>query len=281
MNKIFSMAVLLLLSAVGFCGKAHADGTWVNCSRTSGYYQYFDSATIQVGKDAAAGDIIGSWVTSSNPTAWTCSHVNQYQSYTIPMAVQAYPPYAVWGTATVDGQSYNVYNTVVKTGLGYIARWRYTVNGQTSDWYRLTVMNGVYQTPSELFNVSYDSSVPSWNIGVDVQVRFVKTSGSLTAGTNLAFDPMYMRTYQVYDNNVSTGTGTYMIAQYQAGNLNIVTTGGTCTTSDVAVSLPDVGRNLFTGVGSVAGRTDFALNFTQCPGGWRASVICSPPLPTL
>ncbi|MGU3414498.1 fimbrial protein [Enterobacteriaceae bacterium C34A] len=258
---------LLLLAASGFSASALADGTWVNCNRTNGYYQYFSSTSIQVGKDAAVGDLLGTWVTSANPTAWTCSHVSQYQSYTVPMAVQGYPPYTIWGTTQVDGQTYNVYNTVVKAGLGYVARWRYTVKGQTSDWYPLTVANGVYQTPSQLFNVSYDSSATSWNIGVDVQVRFVKTSTSLTAGSTSVFDPMYMRTYQTYGGSSFTGGGTYMIADFLAGNLNVVTTGGTCTTSDVSVTLPPVSRSEFTGVGFTAARTDFALNFTQCPAG--------------
>ncbi|VFS00420.1 Uncharacterised protein [Citrobacter koseri] len=34
----------------------------------------------------------GTWATSYNPTAWTCSHRTNYQSYAIPMAVQGYPP---------------------------------------------------------------------------------------------------------------------------------------------------------------------------------------------
>ncbi|WP_195440280.1 fimbrial protein [Klebsiella oxytoca] len=244
---------------------ARADGTWVNCERTNGYYQYFDSATVQVGKDAAVGDLLGTWLSSYNPTAWTCSHRTNYQSYIVPMAVQGYPPYTIWGTTQVDGQTYSVYNTAVKTGLGYIARWRYTVQGQTSEWYPLTSTNGVYQTPSQLFNATYSGS--SWNVGVDVQIRFVKTSTSLTAGSMPVFDPMYMRTYQNYSGTSSVGSGTYMIADFLAGGLVISTTGGTCTTSDITVNLPPVSRSDFTGVGVTAARTDFNLNFTQCPAG--------------
>lgn len=256
---------LAVLSEIS--GYAHADGTWVDCARTSGYYQYFDSTTVQVGKDAAMGDLLGTWLTSANPTAWTCSHRTIYQGYSVPMAVQGYPPYTVWGTTQVDGQTYNVYNTAVKAGLGYIARWRYTVKGQTSDWYPLTVANGVYQTPSQLFTASYDSSAPSWYIGVDVQIRFVKTSTSLTAGPTAVFDPMYMRHYQTYNSSASTGGGTYMIAEFLSGGLIISTTGGTCTTSDVNVTLPAVSRSEFTGVGFTTARTDFSLGFTQCPAG--------------
>lgn len=267
MKQIMQRIFFILLASAGLSQTALADGTWVNCERTSGYYQYFSSTAVQVGKDAAVGDLLGTWITSSNPTAWTCSHLTGAQSYTVPMAVQGYPPYTIWSTMQVDGQTYSVYNTAVKVGLGYIARWRYTVKGQTSDWYPLTVANGVYQTPSQLFNVSYDSSAASWNIGVDVQIRFVKTSTSLTAGTTSVFDPMYMRTYQTYSGGTSVGSGSYMIADFLAGNLTIVTTGGTCTTSDINVTLPPVSRSEFTGVGFTAARTDFALTLTQCPAG--------------
>ncbi|CAD5358510.1 protein of unknown function [Enterobacter cancerogenus] len=74
------------------------------------------------------------------------------------MAVQGHTLYTIWETTSVDGQTYNVSKTAVKVGLGYIARWCYTVKGQTSDWYTLTVVNGVYQTPSQLFSISYDNS---------------------------------------------------------------------------------------------------------------------------
>lgn len=265
MKSIVMGVVLSFLTLVAMCGVARADGTWVNCNRTNGYYQYFDSTTIQVGKDAAVGDLLGTWVTSYNPTAWTCSHRTNYQSDAIPMAVQGYPPYTIWGTTQVDGQSYNVYNTVVKAGLGYIARWRYTVKGQTSDWYPLTVANGVYQTPPQLFTATGDAS--TWSLGVDVQIRFVKTSASLTAGSTSVFDPMYMRHYQTYGGSTSVGSGTYMIADFLAGGLVISTTGGTCTTSDVTVNLPPASRTDFSGVGYTTARTDFNLSFTKCPAG--------------
>jgi major type 1 subunit fimbrin (pilin) len=267
MTKIVRILVLHLFVLAGSIGFARADGTWVNCERIGGiYYQYFDSATVQVGKDAAVGDMLGSWLTSSNPAAWTCQHRTNYQSYTVPMAVQGYPPYTVWGTKQIDGQTYNVYNTAVKTGLGYVARWRYTVKGQVSDWYPLTAAAVTYQTPSQLFNVSYDGTT-SWNIGVDVQIRFVKTATTLTAGPTAVFDPMYMRHYQTYSGGTSVGSGTYMIADFRSGGLVISTTGGTCTTSDVSVELPPASRAGFSGVGYTTSRTDFDLVFTKCPAG--------------
>lgn len=265
MKNTVKVLVLSFTAFITMCSTTYADGRWVNCERTNGYYQYFDSTTVQVGKDAAVGDILGTWLSSYNPTAWTCTHRSAYQAYIIPMAIQGYPPYTIWGTTQVDGQTYNVYNTTVKTGLGYIARWRYTVQGQTSEWYPLTSTTGVYQTPTQLFNTAHDGN--SWSLGVDVQLRFVKTSTSLTAGSTPAFDPMYMRTYQYYEGSSSVGAGTYMIADFLAGRLVISTTGGTCTTSDVIVNLPTVSRSEFKGVGVTAARTGFNLNFTQCPSG--------------
>lgn len=268
MKKIIRVIALCLLTFVGLCGYAKADGTWVNCERTNGYYQYFNSATVEVGKDAQVGDLLGGWLTSSNPTAWTCKHVTSYQGYTVAMTAQGDPPYAANGSTQVDGQTYTIYNTVVKTGLGYILRWRYTIKGQTSDWFPLTgTVPGMYETPGPSYNVSYDSNNPSWNIGVDVQIRFVKTATTLTAGTTGIFDPIYMRHYQTYGGSSFAGSGTYMIAEFKSGGLNISTTGGTCTTSDVTVNLPPVSRSEFTGVGYTTARTDFDLVFTQCPAG--------------
>lgn len=267
MKNVIKIILAVLLTLADISNTVMADGTWINCNRTKGYYQYFNSTSIQIGKDAAVGDLLGTWVTSANPTAWTCSHRSNYQSYSVLMGVEGYPPYAIWGNKVVDGQTYHVYDTAVKTGLGYIARWRYTVKGQTSEWYALNTATGTHQTPFTLFNARYDGSQYSWNIGVDVQVRFVKTSDSLTAGSTTVFDPMYMRTYQTYGGSKYSGTGTYMIADFLAGNLDVITTGGTCTTSDVSVNLPSVSRSDFTGVGYTTARTDFNLNFRQCPAG--------------
>lgn len=269
MKRIIRVVTWSLLAFVGVCGYARADGTWINCERTSGYYQYFASTTIQVGKDAVVGDLLGGWITSSNPTAWTCSHRTQYQGYTVAMTAQADPPYVTVGSTQVDGESYTIYTTAVKAGLGYIARWRYTIKGQTSDWFPLRgTVAGAYETPGPSYNISYDSNQPTWNMGMDVQIRFVKTSTALNAGTTVSpFDPIYVRHYQSYGSSYFEGSGTYMIAEFLSGGFSISTTGGTCTTSDVTVNLPPVGRSEFTGVGYTTARTDFNLLFAQCPAG--------------
>ncbi|VTT28061.1 fimbrial protein [Klebsiella pneumoniae] len=262
------IGIKLCIFFIFTCGSFHAiaDGKWVDCKRTQGYYQYFNSTTVQVGKDSQVGDMLGTWLTSSNPTAWTCVHRANSISISPQMAVQGYPPYRVWGTTQTDGQTYNVYATAVKAGLGYIARWRYRIKGQSSEWYSLTVPNGVYQTPAELFNVSYDDGQPYF-IGIDVQIRFVKTADSLRAGTMAVFDPLYLRHMQISEGATDYGTSTYMIAEFLAGGLNISTTGGTCTTPDVYVNLPMVSRSEFTGIGYTTAMTNFNLRFKQCPAG--------------
>ncbi|HGA3108488.1 TPA: fimbrial protein [Enterobacter hormaechei] len=265
--NIKTIVSILMLGLFSYIQPTYADGRWINCSRTNGYYQYYESTTVQIGKDAKVGDLLGTWVSSINPTAWTCSHRESYKNNVIPLTVQGYPPYTVWGTLNVDGQNYNVYNAVTKRGLGYIARWRYNVKGTVSDWVPLTVRNGVYQTPSQFVNIKYDSSNPTWNLGVDVQVRFVKTADTLTAGNVGLFDPMYMRHYQTFNGNDDAGTGTYMIAQFKAGNLGIITDGGTCTTPNVNVELPLVSRSEFKNIGYTAARTDFSLKLNECPQG--------------
>ncbi|QXD01097.1 fimbrial protein [Klebsiella sp. PL-2018] len=268
MKKIIRIVAWSFLAFVGVCGYARADGTWVNCNRTNGVYQYFSSTTILVGKDAVVGDLLGGWMTSSNPTAWTCNHVSRYQSYTVGMTAQADPPYVAVGSTQVDGQTYTIYDTTHKPGLGYIARWRYTIRGQTSDWFPLRgKIPGTYETPGPFYNVNYDSSNPTWNIGLDVQVRLVKTTKSLTAGPVVsAIDPIYVRHYQKYGLSYFPGGGSYIIAQNPLGGVNIVT-GGTCTTSDVKVNLPPAARSEFTGVGYTTARTDFNLLFSKCPAG--------------
>jgi major type 1 subunit fimbrin (pilin) len=259
-----NLLILFFFAACSF--KAIADGKWVDCKRTQGYYQYFDSTTVQVGKDSQVGDMLGTWLTSSNPSAWSCVHDPKAESISPQMAVQGYPPYRVWGTTQADGQTYNVYVTAVKAGLGYIARWRYKIKGQASEWYPLTVSNGVYQTPAELFTVTYDDGQPYF-IGIDIQIRFVKTADSLRAGTMAVFDPMYLRHMQISEGSTDYGTLSYMISEFLAGGLNISTTGGTCTTPDVNVNLPAVSRSEFTGIGYTTAMTNFSLNFRQCPAG--------------
>lgn len=257
------LAGLMALLAVS--GHAWADGTWIDCVRTSGYYQFFNTATIEVGKDAAVRDLLGTWQTSPGPNVWTCTPRANSQGATIEMTVAGASPYANQGyNLDVDGQSYRVYNTVVKTGLGYIARWRYTINGQTSDWTPLTAVSG-QQLPSERITLS--GITTSFTISTEVQMRYVKTDNALSAGSPSLFDPIYMRHFQTNGSSTFYGDGTYMIAQVKSGGLNISTNTGTCTTPNVTVTLPEASTSDFSGPGYTTARKDFTLNFNKCPAG--------------
>lgn len=255
--------VILTLYLLAHAGTASAEGIYVNCARNSGYYQYFDSATIQMGRDSKVGDVLGGWFSSPNATAWSCAPNSNYQQ-PVQFSVQGYPPYSALSSVNIDGKTYTVYNTVVKTGLGYVARWRYTINGKTTDWQPLTINAGGQQTHPESITVNYTGT--RFYIGVDVQIRFIKTTTGLTAGAIPLFDPMYMRHLQTYNGASAPGDLTYMIAQFKAGNSSIIS-GGTCITPNVNVNLPESSVSQFNGPGSVAGRKAFNLAFNQCPAG--------------
>lgn len=260
---------LVIVIFLFYAADTKADGTWIDCDRTSGYYQYFDPLTINVGKDSVVGSVIGGWTYSRNASAWSCAHYPAYQNDAIQLVVQGYSPYAI-NTAVrsvqVDGETYTVYNTVVKTGLGYIARWRYSAKGEVTEWQPLTSNPATYQDHSQILTLTYGDG-SAYPLGLDVQVRFVKTAATLTSGSVTAFDPMYLRHHQIFSGAQSYGTQSYMIADYQTGQLVISSTGGTCTTPDVDVVLPEVNSTQFTGVGSEAGRQGFNLLFNSCPSG--------------
>jgi major type 1 subunit fimbrin (pilin) len=258
-GKRLAIGLLVLL---GYGGSANAEGLYVSCARNSGYYQYFDTATIEIGKDSAVGDVIGPWIGSYNATAWNCTPNSSYQQ-PVQFSVQGYPPYTTRNTIVVDGQTYMLYNTTVKTGLGYIVRWRYTLNGTTTNWQPLTISTGGQQTHSESITVNYTGN--RFYLGVDAQVRFVKTTTGLTAGAIPLFDPIYLRHLQTYNGSAAPGDLTYMIAQFKSGGT--IASGGTCTTPNVNVDLPEASVSQFSGAGSVAGRKAFNLTFNQCPAG--------------
>lgn len=267
MKTNFSKKILTLITLLIASGGAWADGTWINCVRTSGYYQYFATTSIEVGKDAAVGDLLGTWQTSAGANVWNCTPQNNSQNITPAMGVAGASPYSRQSfSLEVDGQNYSVYNSVVKAGLGYVVRWRYTINGQVSEWIPLTSAPSTQQIPTQLINVSYNNGT-SFTISTDVQVRFVKTAATLTAGTTSAFDPIYVRHYQTNGSSSFLGDGTYMIAQFRGGGLNISTTNGTCTTPNVTVTLPEASASDFTGPGSTSARKDFNLAFNNCPAG--------------
>ncbi|CNI31575.1 fimbrial componenet [Yersinia frederiksenii] len=247
-----------------YAGVASAEGSYASCARNSGYYQYFDTTSLEIGKDSVVGSVIGPWINSNNSTAWNCTPNSNYQQ-PITFSVQGYPPYVVNSSISTDGQTYTVYNSG-KAGLGYIARWRFTLNGKTTNWQPLTIATGGQQTHPESIAINYNAGVKFY-LGLDVQIRFVKTANTLTNGAIPLFDPTYMRHVQTYNNGTpAPGDLTYMITQFKSGS-SIIANGGTCTTPNVTVNLPEASVRDFNGMGSIAGRKAFNLAFNQCPAG--------------
>ncbi|WP_114194988.1 fimbrial protein [Edaphovirga cremea] len=255
-------AVVLLIFS--HATTASAEGTWVNCSSENNInFQYFNSSTIEVGKNTEIGDVLGGWLTSTNNQSWACTPGNWDG---VRIATQGYTSHTQYGTMQIDGGAYTIYDTNLKTGLGYIVRWRFSFNGQVSDWQPLTIAPGGQQIHSESFAVPNADGGQSINLGTDVQLRFVKTADDLTAGSVPTFHPIYMEHYQTYNGGSFAGLNAPMVAQFQPGS-NISNLEGTCTTPDVIVNLPTALIGDFRGVGTTTARTGFDLAFNQCPTG--------------
>ena len=268
--KIFKKLCISFLGALSLLSAAPswASGLGIDCVYPDTYYVYLPPMTINVGRDAPVGEPIGPWTTASALPTWTCYRTST--SYgVILLGVAAYGPYTKYGNITVDGQNFGIYNSTVKTGLGYIVRWRTTYNGQTSPWQALSANGGVTVAPETLFGpVEYDAQT-RFPLNVEVQVQFVKTSTGLTAGNVAAFDPLYIQPYRSLNGGSQIDQGPYRIVDYKAGDLKIAT-GGTCTTPNVNVPFPTVPISAFTGIGSTAGVTSFNLSFNNCPAGFNS-----------
>lgn len=260
---------LVLMAGCLLAGAARADGVGADCVRQGGVsgnlvYQYFPNTAVLLPNNTPVGDAIGPWIFSADSAAWRCTPLDLLASgVTLRLSVQGYPPYIRDGFLTVDGDTYGVYQTNNAT-VGYIARWRFSANGEVSDWYPLTVSPGINQTPSGSFNIPYNNGKP-FNLGVDVAIRLVKRTSSLAPGPVTIVDPMYVRHYQqTSDGDSSVGSNTYRIAQVKPSTVYIVA-GGTCTTPNKDVELVTVPASSFTGIGSIAATKPFSLLLANCP----------------
>lgn len=259
-----------LFALIGIlAGPARADGIWDDCVRAGGtgdYYQYFNSGTVALGRDAAVGEVVGPWFTASKSPAWSCTRRSSYGGIAVTLAVQGYPPYLKLGALVYDGSTYAHYATT-NPALGYVVRWRSTIDGTTTDWTPLTVGTGAQQTPVSTVAVTKTADA-TYSISVETQIRFVKRTNALTGGySQTIVDPIYVRHMQTVDATTSHGSGTYRISQMPSGTVTF-TSGGTCTTPDVAVDLGEAAVSDFAGVGSTTGTaTSFDLAFNNCPAG--------------
>jgi major type 1 subunit fimbrin (pilin) len=241
-----------------------------------------DAATIVVGRDAEAGDLVGQWMTYSDSSAFGCAFLTAIGE-TVDVGVAATPQQTLRGTVSADdGNTYAVYagTNYYNLGLGYIVRWRTMYEGETTDWQVLTSEGDTKQASSAtLGTISGTSSDDDWLVGLEVQVHYVMLSSSLTAGTVTVASGDMVRfnvdgsgtveglltiTSYSYEDDISSNDRKMMS---QAASTLTIESGGTCSTPDVAVELPAVSLDVFAGVGTVAALQSFELDFQDCPAG--------------
>lgn len=267
---------------------AGIDGA-VDCSRTSGYYQYYASAVVNLGRDVSKGDPIGDWLSTASDNVWTCTLGSNFiTSATIYMRAAVYVPYAqstALPSVTVDGETYNVYlpMSVSTRGYGLIYRYRYGYLGQMSSWTPVTAKSVTYpyKNPNEILTIPNDATTSPFPINLQAQARLIKIDDRVITAANAtisAQDTLYFRnaislTTTVPNSNSATqdsGSGYYMISRFSGGNITINTDPGTCITPNVTVDLNETAASVFTGIGSTGARKSFNLNFNQCPPGYNS-----------
>lgn len=284
MNGMLIKVVRILLGLCIITGSTSvlADSPWVSCSYTNGQqYDSFYGITIQVGRNALEGDVVGPWYSPSTATGggWECETKDEAVGKTIYMSTAAHAfNHTINRTLDFEGDTYTVYDSAVVTGLGYIARWRYTIDGKPSgDWEPLQAPAGVAFQPS-VRNRILVSSVPrtTFNIRMETQIRFVQTAASI--GYNFSssqdFFPMCVAYTQASEAGFYIENGDFRCAyqpfQTVPPSINIIYVNGTCTTPDVTVTLPEVNSAAFSSPGTTAARKDFELTFNRCPAGWAS-----------
>lgn len=288
-NIIRLLAIIFFMLAVNTVAFSDGIKDVVDCRRTSGYYQYYASATLNLGRDVAKGDPIGDWLTTGNDGVWTCTLGTEFsQSPTVYMRAAVYVPYArstALPSVTVNGDSYYVYlpMSISTRGYGLIYRYRYGYLGQMTSWTPVTAtpVTYPYKSPNEVLTIPKDTTTSPFTINLQVQARLIKLDDKAITAANAtiaAQDTLYFRnaistTTTIPESNTTTqdsGSGYYMITRFSGGNIKIDTDPGTCTTPNVTVDLGETAASVFTGIGSTGARTSFNLNFNQCPPGYNS-----------
>lgn len=271
-RSIISFLSLVLLSTAIFSHsqRAYAAGTALDCDYTGSLYIYGPATTIYVKPNTPTGTPIGSWVTIISPNDWRCRVLSDYQNDDVRGSISTFSPYAANGTVSIDGETYTVFNSVVKAGLGYVVRFRATGAGYSTNWTGVTGSGAAGQVIANplLGPIPYNNG-EYFTLGYEMQIHFVKTTAALTTGNASAFDPTYMYTYRTYTSGTAqqAETSRYRIVQFQGGAVKIQVMTQTCTTPDVNVTLKDVGSHELNAIGTIRGLTPFSLNFSNCPGG--------------
>jgi len=279
-------AKFALLPLCALAVQAQATGIADTCMRDTGhpnynYYQSYPATTIHVGQNAPIGDLIGSWITTGMRPAWKCKRLAAYSDVPVQISVQSKLVY-----------DHNIYDATVFTSLlahdggnyrgsrlgdasasydmsyiGYIARWRATIDGVTTDWTPMNLPVGSYQPgPTVIVTKKTDEE---YDIQLETQVHFTKHREPPQGGFQQGLvDPTYSWVYQKTPSAHSYGGGQYVIPQMAAGTITFVNAAhGTCTTPGASVDLPDVGVGEFPSQGSIRGTRNFDLEFQNCPPG--------------
>ncbi|MFC5527347.1 fimbrial protein [Rhodanobacter ginsengisoli] len=219
--------VLVLVLMLGMCERAHADCSFNGNSSTGTYFVTLPT-TITVDPNAVVGDTIyTSSPTGISPTVtFKCSGSGN-----------------AWGlqniaTANTPPKNVNLFESGV-AGVGY-----------------RILQKGSYIYPYPYF--SLDGS-KSWQESDAVTIELVKT-GTINNGSLL-------QTGQLARFQAGSSTGQITDAVIQITNTTtFVAPACTVTTKSITVTLPAVSNVNFSGVGSVAGTTPFAIGLT-CSSG--------------
>jgi len=281
-------ARLALLPLCALAVQAQAQNTGVDtghadkCMRNTGhpsyrYYQVYPATTIHVGQNAQIGDLIGSWISTTMRPAWKCTRRAAYSGVPVQVSVQSKLVYAhttydasvFTSLVAHDGGSYRgsrLGDPSATRTLGYIARWRATIDGVTTDWTPMNLGAGAYQPGPEV--IVTKNTGEEYYIQLETQVHFTKHREPPQSGYQQGLvDPTYSWVYQKTGSKYSYGSGQYIIPQMEAGTVTFVKENGTCTTPSASVELPDVGVGEFPNPGTIRGTKNFDLEFQNCPAG--------------
>ncbi len=269
--------LLLLLIVPSAPAWSQADGLRISCTALASSV-YLPATTINVGREAVAGDLIGPWIAPTSTPAWNCFRDIYYPTDPTYLGISGYtypPNLQALGTnlITVEGLSHMIYATTPdKPGLGFIVRMRTTSQGQTSPWQAFNSATYLGNTPNYFYGPMPYNNKANVLFSVEVQVHFVKTANTLTPGTVTGtFNTLTLTPFRAVTPPV-TITGYYeppISVTLSAGSISILS-GGTCTTPDVSVKFRTVSVGAFSGTGSVAALTPFNLLFNDCPAGMNS-----------
>lgn len=229
-------AILVLLLVLGVSGQAQANCTFNNGSST-GTYLITLPATITVNPNAVVGD-----------TIYT----------TAPVGISP----TIYFSCSGSGNAWGLKNVVAGTPAQNVNLFD---SGVTGVGYRVS-QKGSYIYPYPYF--SLDSS-NSWEESDAVTIELVKT-GPISNGSLL-------NTGELAKFLAGSSTGRITDAVIQIVNTTtFVAPACTVTTKSITVTLPTVSSANFSGVGSVAGTTPFAIGLT-CSSGTTLRVQLDSP----